>query len=632
MSNLVIVAIPDENDRVWKVSSEKIPHLTILFLGESDEVAKTDQITQFVEHAANTSLTRFYLPVDRRGVLGEDEADVLFFTKNRWDFRALYDFRSSLLKDDNIRTAVDSSPQHEGPWLPHLTLGYKDHPAKTEADDYGNFYDVSFNKIAVWVDDYDGPEFLLRDQWDDWETMADMPLAVAMSGIERHGADPIEQSKALGTAFMTHFGVKADSTFKIGVNDQGKSTGVIPTEESMSQTAELTEDGIARSLVAGAEFMESLGLEHHGVKGMRWGVRKSDTVAGLTPGSAAKGVGKGAKTAVKGVGKGVGGVVKLGLDVQFENKAADGRARNEVIGAASKAYKKKGGDRDTINNKPEYQAAKKLKNRLRHPRDPLTKAYRKEQKEAYIKQLETTANSKTNASGTRQYTIRERGIELPAQGSTKLPTSKYFWDISTRKVEHAEVKDTDPFTRLEVVMDEDGFITDLKPVPIEDSIAQSVDLGAHFLADLGLLDEDELEHYGVKGMRWGVRNVPSAGAGTVASLSLRREAPVAVATTSTSKVPHGNKRKTKIKVEGGQNHDAHSDAIQVAEAKAKLRKSGPAALSNKELRDVATRVQLESQVTQLTASPGRKFISSLLKNQGNQAANKVVQKKVNSRI
>ena len=32
-SNLVIVAIPDENDRVWKISSEKVPHLTVLVPG-----------------------------------------------------------------------------------------------------------------------------------------------------------------------------------------------------------------------------------------------------------------------------------------------------------------------------------------------------------------------------------------------------------------------------------------------------------------------------------------------------------------------------------------------------------------------------------------------------------------------
>ena len=48
MSNLVIVAIPDENDRVWKVSSEQVPHLTLLFLGDTNEVANLDKIMSAV--------------------------------------------------------------------------------------------------------------------------------------------------------------------------------------------------------------------------------------------------------------------------------------------------------------------------------------------------------------------------------------------------------------------------------------------------------------------------------------------------------------------------------------------------------------------------------------------------------
>src|SRR3954469_577886 len=108
-SNLVIAAIPDENDRVWKVSSEKIPHLTVLFLGETDSVQNLEQIMLFVEHAANTSLKRFYLPVDRRGELGDDKADVLFFKKGRYDYKAIREFRSMLLQDQNIKTAYDSA-------------------------------------------------------------------------------------------------------------------------------------------------------------------------------------------------------------------------------------------------------------------------------------------------------------------------------------------------------------------------------------------------------------------------------------------------------------------------------------------------------------------------------------------
>lgn len=185
-SNLVIAAIPDENDRVWKVSSEKIPHLTVLFLGETKNVSNLEQILLFVEHAASTTLNRFYLPVDRRGELGADKADVLFFKKARYDFKAISEFRDMLLQDQNIKTAYDSATQFEGPWNPHLTLGYPDTPAKSLPDDTP-FYDVPFNKIAVWTGDFEGPDFLLKDYWEDLEPDWQIPMDVAMSDLEHHG-------------------------------------------------------------------------------------------------------------------------------------------------------------------------------------------------------------------------------------------------------------------------------------------------------------------------------------------------------------------------------------------------------------------------------------------------------------
>src|SRR5436190_14755782 len=85
VSNLVIVAIPAEDDYVWKISSEKVPHMTILFLGDdATKVKNFAQIANFVEHATEQTLYRQGLEVDHRGTLGADQADVLFFSKARW--------------------------------------------------------------------------------------------------------------------------------------------------------------------------------------------------------------------------------------------------------------------------------------------------------------------------------------------------------------------------------------------------------------------------------------------------------------------------------------------------------------------------------------------------------------------
>lgn len=163
MASLVIVALPSKEDYVNKISSEKVPHMTLLFLGEdADKVKNLDKIIEFVGHAANTSLRRFYLEVDNRGELGQDKADALFFSKNKWsDFEKIKNYRSFLLKEPNINTAYNSIEQFPE-WLPHLTLGYPETPAKTDNRDYPGISSVSFDRIAVWFGEYEGIEFPLK--------------------------------------------------------------------------------------------------------------------------------------------------------------------------------------------------------------------------------------------------------------------------------------------------------------------------------------------------------------------------------------------------------------------------------------------------------------------------------------
>src|SRR3954452_10031568 len=287
-SNVVIVAIPDDNDSVWKVSSEKIPHLTLLFLG--DKVANFETVVQFVEHAATTTLNRFHLPIDRRDELGADQADVLFFKRGWYDYKAIRDFRSTLLQDTNIRTAYNSATQFEGSWVPHLTLGYPANPAKPDPE-FG-FYDVSFNKIAVWSGNFDGPEFLLKDYWDECDE---------------------------------------------------------------------------RSLENNAMDMSRAEVSHHGVKGQKWGVRKSD-------------VGNAAKSGIKTVGRGVKktgkGLVTLGKDVAFESEGQKQRKTKQVHRAATEKFTKH--DLPRINSKYKGTQAETLKGRLKNPLNSDTRAYRSE--------------------------------------------------------------------------------------------------------------------------------------------------------------------------------------------------------------------------------------------------------------
>lgn len=174
MSSYTIVAIPSQDDYVWKISSEKVPHLTILSLG--DTLTNEQRTIDFLAHVVSTSLTRFGLMVDHRGVLGPQEADVLFFAKDSC-IKRLAEARANLLKNKDIFLAYSSSEQYPE-WTPHLTLGYPTSPAKPDKRDYPGISWVNFDRIAFWTGDYEGPEFQLSDN------MLPAPLAYSDMSLE----------------------------------------------------------------------------------------------------------------------------------------------------------------------------------------------------------------------------------------------------------------------------------------------------------------------------------------------------------------------------------------------------------------------------------------------------------------
>jgi 2'-5' RNA ligase len=202
--SLVVVAIPAENDYVWKISSEKVPHCTLLFLGEDAlKVKNLSKIREFVEHAVNVwDRGPFGLSVDYRGELGDDKADVLFFRQD-WSTKKLAEFRGLLLQEPNIKTAYDSSEQFDG-WTPHLTLGYPETPAKEDKRDYPGIQWVEFDRIALWYGDSEGAEFRLEYKYD---------YDLAEVGMDA-------TTVAAGREFISHFGVKG---MKWGVRKAGSS-------------------------------------------------------------------------------------------------------------------------------------------------------------------------------------------------------------------------------------------------------------------------------------------------------------------------------------------------------------------------------------------------------------------------
>lgn len=159
-------------------------------------------------------------------------------------------------------------------------------------------------------------------------------------------------------------------------------------------------------------FVDSLlkgDVEHHGVKGQKWGVRRADA--------------------------------------KFERKASSFNTFVKVNNAAAKKYNET--DLIRINNKPEYKGKD-----FNKPSALRTK-YAKEHTDAFTARLDEAASDLgTNASGTRKYTVH-----VDDQGA---------WGVTTEEVKHAD----EAFT-VNVEYDSRGFITRVLPLTDEMAQAEN---------------------------------------------------------------------------------------------------------------------------------------------------------------
>lgn len=114
-------------------------------------------------------------------------------------------------------------------------------------------------------------------------------------------------------------------------------------------------------------------------------------------------------------------------------------------------------------------------------------------------------------------------------------------------------------------------------------------------------DSNSFEHYGVKGMHWGIRRNRDATSAT--------PTPVRVAV----------KPGRAVKTAGGQHHPPHADAVNAAVLRQKARKSSTDSLSTRELQDLVLRLNMEQQYRTIIAkdphskSDVQKFLDTTLK-------------------
>lgn len=196
-------------------------------------------------------------------------------------------------------------------------------------------------------------------------------------------------------------------------------------------------------------------LAHYGVKGMRWGVRKSE---GSTDRQARR---------------------IHRQDKKFERAAINPHTHQNLWMESVKTLKKSG-DLQRINNRPEF-ASQQFRLKTGTAKRELQRKYDDTVAGALMQHLKKNANTIVNRSGTRQFDIDTLYGTSKGEGGTRvIRASKAQWRIVTKEIKQAD----GDILVLKIVRDAFGRITDI--IPEETSLEQS-----------------GLAHYGVKGMRWG---------------------------------------------------------------------------------------------------------------------------------
>ena len=309
-------------------------------------------------------------------------------------------------------------------------------------------------------------------------------------------------------------------------------------------------------------------LAHYGVKGMKWGVRKSSSSGAIKPRAT------------------------LGI--------RDRRAEKWKLTAETKAYAKvyrrsasriRQGTRK-LNNDPRFKGQDFRKD------SPIRRKYYDEYSKMVSDQLNATVRSRSMVLPTRRLGMSpNKRLELKfhydlnqeakprvtvrrADTRTGRKDTRSDDKQTRSEVKHADI-DTDEELELFLVLDDSGHIQDLDAPEVDDDDE---------LEQSDLVD-DFLAHYGVKGMKWGVRRRSSSGP-------------------SSSDV---------------------SDDYRTAAA---ARSKHPATLSNQEMQALINRMNLERQYAQVMstqsqkpATKGRavkKFVGNLLVDIGRNEVTRVV--------
>jgi hypothetical protein len=211
------------------------------------------------------------------------------------------------------------------------------------------------------------------------------------------------------------------------------------------------------------------------------------------------------------------------------------------------------------------------------------------------------ADIATNKKTQRQYIAVVQTIfnQHLAQASLKITAKDFGGKTGLRAVvwQHDPLTDTykptehrgvmehanSDFPSFKLIRDSEGFIISIEM--IDDSLTQSDPVN------------EFLEHHGVKGMKWGVTKSGDTSSTSTKTSHLRRSAKEVTVTQKPGRF---------VRTSGGQRQTASSDAIKVAAARQVAKKSTTDSLTNKQMADAVSRMNLEKQFSKLSKEADRR--------------------------
>jgi len=356
-------------------------------------------------------------------------------------------------------------------------------------------------------------------------------------------------------------------------------------------------EGIANAKLSDADSE----LLHYGVKGQKWGVRKAGS-----------------------------GKIRARSTMSRRDRKDQKWMETAQTEAYDKVYRRAAGKirkgTRQINRKPEYKGQSFRRD------TPLRRQYYGEYSKMVSDQL-NAASAKHGISPKKRFQMHfEFDVNKDATPQVSIRRTEGIIGRSyqreaareTRRLKHAEDDFLDE-VEVELIYDEDGYILDMEmPSVTQDEDLDQEDFLEHydfdhaeFAAQFGDEDLDdflELKHFGVKGMKWGVRKGAKSATVTVKNSASGKSAEISY-----------NPRKTTVNSQTGE--ITTSSKKELKSIQSQVQKNKLKLMSDEDLKKRIGRLKMEQEYKKLTAeqeSPGKKLVKKIIADTGNELAKSLV--------